>query len=354
MLPDPATIQKAVATLTIVHKNALNRIESPTHDTIHARDEVLARYQPIFNSEAVGTISEEDFRSFLIAKNNKHWNGLQRLGPRMTEDMPKLREALTILVDETRPLQKRLDTILPKSGPKVNKLGRAVVTAILLIVFPDKYGPMNNTSVEGAEKLGLMPRFTGNETFGERYILFNEMLLTISRQLGVDLWTLDALWYEYLGMEGEQDAGEGHIEENETEITPQARFGLEKYLQEFIRDNWEHIRDLKDWNLLEEDGEVIGFEYDTHEIGRIDLLARHKKEDQWLVIELKRNQTSDATIGQTLRYMGWVDKNLAKGTQKVKGMIICHEGDSRIKYALSYTNNVDLLLYEVEFRLRKE
>jgi RecB family endonuclease NucS len=98
---------------------------------------------------------------------------------------------------------------------------------------------------------------------------------------------------------------------------------------------------------------VIGYENDTREIGRIDLLARHKRENQWLVVELKRNQTSDDTIGQTLRYMGWVSQNLAKSDDYVKGMIICHESDSRIKYALNFTKNVDLLLYEVEFRLRK-
>jgi hypothetical protein len=353
MLPDSDTIKKAVTRLQIELNKALSRDKDFLLKVNRGRDEVLARYQPIFSSENVVAITEEDFRSFLVEKNNKHWSGLQRMGPAMTEDMDKLREALKILVDESRPIQQRLDIILPKNGPKVKKLGRAVVTPILLVVYPDKYGPMNNTSVGGAEKLGLMPKFTGNETFGERYYAFNQMLLAVSSQLGVDLWTLDMLWYDLLEMKEDQEPGEEHLEEVEPAMTPQARFGLERYLQEFIRDNWEHILDLNDWNLYEEDGEVVGYEYDTREIGRIDLLAHHKTENQWLVVELKRNQTSDETIGQTLRYMGWVSQNLAKKGDFIKGMIICHEGDRRIKYALNFTTNVDLLLYEVEFRLRK-
>lgn len=358
MMPSPETIQKGVAQLKIHLELIHKKVESPAYLTIIQKDEIFARFQPIFNPENIGTISKDDFRSFLILKNNKHWSGLQRMGPGMTEDMGKLRQALKILVDESQPIQKRLDSLLPRSGPKVKKIGRAVITAILLIEYPDKYGVMNNTSVSGAEKLDLMPTFTGKETFGERYSAFNNMLLTVSRQLGIDLWTLDSLWYEVLSPEREPsreiEEGEEHLEvESLPTVTPQARFGLERYLQEFIRDNWEHITDLRDWNLHEEDGEIIGYEYDTQEIGRIDLLARHKTQKEWLVIELKRNQSSDETIGQTLRYMGWVSQNLAKAGEEVRGMIICHEGDSRIKYALNFTRNVDLLLYEVEFRLRK-
>ena len=243
---------------------------------------------------------------------------------------------------------------MPKSGPKVKKLGRAVVTAILLIVFPDKYGVMNNTSVSGAQKLDIFPKFNGNESFGERYAAFNQVILTISQRLGVDLWTLDMLWWEVLQPDDKAELKDE--EENleiSTEITPASRFGLERYLQEFIRDNWDSIVDFQDWYLHEEDGDIVGYEYDTREIGRIDLLAHHKKQNTWMVVELKRNQTSDETIGQTLRYMGWVSQNLARSGDEVKGMIICHQSDSRIKYALNFTKNVDLLLYEVEFRLKK-
>jgi thermostable 8-oxoguanine DNA glycosylase len=199
MLPPQDVMNKAVQRLGLELQRAPKLSDSFVLETSRSRDEVLARYQPIFSPENIGIIAKEDFRSFLVPKNNKHWYGLQRRGSIMTENMDKLREALKILVDESVPVQQRLDIILSPKRPKVKGLGPAVVTAILLIDFPESYGAMNNISLKGADKLGLMPKFIGSETFGERYLEFNEMLLTVSHQLGVDLWIMDMLWYMVLG-----------------------------------------------------------------------------------------------------------------------------------------------------------
>ena len=129
-------------------------------------------------------------------------------------------------------------------------------------------------------------------------------------------------------------------------------FGLERYLQEFLRDNWENIPEFQNWKLFEQDGDVVGVEFNTNEVGRIDLLAHHKTEARWLVIELKRHQSSDQTIGQVLRYMGWVDKNLKSDEEKVEGLIISREIDVNIQYALKQTRDVGIMLYDVAFSLR--
>jgi hypothetical protein len=193
MLPSSETIRKAVEQLQVELRNEHFK-DGPYLKVWEERDEALGRYQPVFTTENIGYISKEEFRDFLMLRNNKHWSGLQRMGPGLTEDMDKLREMLKLLVDDSIPIQKRLDTILPKRGAKVKKLGQAVVTCILLIAFPDKYGVMNGKSVRGAVKLGIYPNYHRGSTFGERYVLFNEILLDLSRQLVVDLWTLDNLW----------------------------------------------------------------------------------------------------------------------------------------------------------------
>ena len=64
-------------------------------------------------------------------------------------------------------------------------------------------------------------------------------------------------------------------------------FGLERYLHEFIVDNWERLDLGKEWALLEKDGEIVGSHFRTGEVGEIDLLAKHKSENRWLVIELE-------------------------------------------------------------------
>ena len=105
--------------------------------------------------------------------------------------------------------------------------------------------------------------------------------------------------------------------------------------------------------LFEEDGEQVGYEYNTNEIGRIDLLAKHRNEPKWLVIELKRNQSSDETVGQVLRYMGWVKSHRANLNETVHGLIISKIADQRLDYALMSVPTIDILQYEVDFHLKK-
>ncbi len=71
------------------------------------------------------------------------------------------------------------------------------------------------------------------------------------------------------------------------------------------------------------------------------------------MVELKRAQTSDDTVGQVLRYMGWVGSHLAESGESVEGLIIAHDNDARLHYALMGAPGVRLMLYEVQFDLRQ-
>jgi RecB family endonuclease NucS len=81
-------------------------------------------------------------------------------------------------------------------------------------------------------------------------------------------------------------------------------------------------------------------------------LAKHRRDTKWLVVELKRDDTSDAVVGQVLRYMGWVRQHLAQLGEEVQGLIIAREGDAALQYAISGVPNLSFQIYEVEFRLR--
>jgi hypothetical protein len=321
---------------------------------IEAGPVVRARFQPIFKPENLPKLTKEDFQSFLVWRNNQHWVGLHRKGPEICSDMKRLRGALAVLLDEARPIQQRLDDLRGDGRAAVSGMGRAVLTAILLVMFPDKYGVWNNRSQGSMEELGLWPEFDRGETFGRRYAKVNDVLLDLTREVGTDLWTLDGLWWAVLAEEPEAEAGES----SEAIALPvdadddTQRFGLERHLHDFLRDNWEKTSLGREWDLHVEDGEVVGYEYPTP-IGRIDLLARHKKEKAWLVVELKRNQSSDDTVGQATRYMGYVREQVAGKDDRVDGLIIAHAGDEKIRYALSMIPSVSLMLYEVDFRLKR-
>ena len=69
------------------------------------------------------------------------------------------------------------------------------------------------------------------------------------------------------------------------------------------------------------------------------------------MIELKKGRPSDQVVGQVLRYMGWVKENLCDNRQGVKGLVICHEADPKLSYALKMTRDVDVRYYKVSFKL---
>ncbi|GAB6056907.1 hypothetical protein JCM31598_43330 [Desulfonatronum parangueonense] len=317
-------------------------------DIVEPKERVLARFQPTFSKENVSTITPEEYQSFLLFDNNRHWSGLHRQGTRMCADMGKLREALAWLVDESSPVEERLN----RATSMVSGMGKNVATAILLVVFPERYGVWNNRSEAHLKHLGIWPGFERGESFGSRYIKVNQVLLQLRDALQTDLWTLDALWWHM-----DQQA-EGALPPEVANDLPVSSgicsapsFGLERHLHEFLRDNWEHIELGRDWMIYQEPGDdEAGYEYPC-DVGRIDILAKHRNQARFLVIELKRNQTSDQTVGQLMRYMGWVKKHLAINGEEVCGMIICREADKALKYALTITNNIQLRLYQVEFHL---
>jgi restriction system protein len=129
-------------------------------------------------------------------------------------------------------------------------------------------------------------------------------------------------------------------------------FALEKHLEDFLAQNWKQTEFGKDYDIYEEDGELVGQQYPS-DTGPIDILAISKDKKTLLVVELKKGRASDNVVGQIQRYMGFVKGELAEDNQTVKGVIIALEDDLRIKRALSVTNNIEFYRYEVRFKLFK-
>jgi hypothetical protein len=139
------------------------------------------------------------------------------------------------------------------------------------------------------------------------------------------------------------------IIKTEDTIISESQFALEAHLEEFIDKNWKHIN----FGV-----QLIKYEVDDQS-GRqfpagpwsIDFLCLDVVTGDLVVIELKRGKTSDAAVGQVLRYMGWVSENLSKPGQKVRGIIISQEVDDALKYAVRGLSNVNVLTYKVDFKL---
>jgi restriction system protein len=128
-------------------------------------------------------------------------------------------------------------------------------------------------------------------------------------------------------------------------------FALEEHLEEFLVKNWPHNELGKDYDIYEEEGEKAQ-QYQT-DTGPLDILAISKDKKRLLVVELKKGRAGDAVVGQTLRYMSFVQEELAEEGQTVLGVIIAHEDDQRIRRALTMTPNIMFYRYQVSFKLVK-
>lgn len=176
-------------------------IKQGLSNIIQNRDTVLRRYQPIFQIEHLPDLREEDFRSFLYFENNRHWSSLYRHVTSLTDDMELLKETLAILLDQSQPLVSRYD----EAVGRVKGFGKALATAILLVTYPDEYGVWNNTSESALKQLGLWQEIARGKTPGQQYDHINRLLKQLSKDLGIDLWTLDALMWGVLPEDEEEN-----------------------------------------------------------------------------------------------------------------------------------------------------
>jgi restriction system protein len=134
------------------------------------------------------------------------------------------------------------------------------------------------------------------------------------------------------------------------EVEDPSAFALEKHLEDFLVENWPQTELSREWDIFTEDGEVVGQQYET-DTGPIDILAISKDRKRLLVVELKKGRASDAVVGQVLRYIGYVQEELAEDNQTVQGAIIALEDDQRLKRALAAVSNIALYRYQVSFKL---
>jgi hypothetical protein len=137
--------------------------------------------------------------------------------------------------------------------------------------------------------------------------------------------------------------------QDETSTVSRGLFYMEKQLEDFLIHNWDQTELGKRFDLITEEGDLVSQQYPT-DIGPIDILVRDKKTGHYVVIELKRNQTSDDTVGQATRYMGWIQEKM--GDMNVRAVIVAGSYDKRLDYALKMVPNIEVFLYEASFRLK--
>jgi hypothetical protein len=82
--------------------------------------------------------------------------------------------------------------------------------------------------------------------------------------------------------------------------------------------------------------------------GEIDILWKDKGGGR-VIVELNEGRKSDVAVGQTLRYIGWVMKNMKT---KTRGMIVVNEPREKLDFAiLPVANLIRVKYYRMRFEL---
>lgn len=255
---------------------------------------------------------------------------------------------LTAMVDRLE--QENKENRNGLTGKNANALN-----ALLFLNRPEQY--LSSVSLSHRFQIIEAFGFGNRETYssyGEKVIQSNRDIIDgLRTKIGIDAATRtisEFLYFSPVSYFWKREFDEEGAEE-EGATPSEAEFVIEKHLEDFLVGNWESTELGKLYDLIEENGEVASQQYRT-DIGRIDLLVRDKKDGSYVVVELKKGQTSDDTVGQLTRYMGWVKEHKASGG-KVRGIIIAATDDRRLQYALAVVPETELFFYKVNFALEK-
>lgn len=144
-------------------------------------------------------------------------------------------------------------------------------------------------------------------------------------------------WYTFLVAEIEQandqrDVArvlEEHKVEVERRLTPEERKDIQRReVEKAIETFYAGQLDLIEAGLkLVDDGRQYGTP-----IGRLDLLCRAAT-GEYVVVEFKADEADDSVMGQILRYIGWVYRNLADGKDNVRGFVVASTFPEKVRYA---------------------
>jgi len=140
----------------------------------------------------------------------------------------------------------------------------------------------------------------------------------------------------------QEQAASAEDEESAGEPTPgSSEFLLERDLQRYLAEN---LGCIEPGLRLFEDEDIRGIEFEAGGGRRIDILALDK-EGSFVVLELKVSRGYDRVVGQLLRYMNWVRKELAEPGQRVRGIIVCRTMSEDLRLACASIKDVELCEY---------
>jgi len=258
-------------------------------------------------------------------------------------ELGEFNRALRNLIHGIEPFPLRVDNFFKLKGIGIQTLSQFLVAAdtrrYAMVTSQTKEALAINSEQDQAALSDAIDRFKieNQDSCLDRtldYLRDHVIFQSVKDFLNLEKYTQvnNLLWFGF----AKEEEGPEEV------IKSYGSISIENDLRDFLADNV---------SLIEKGLVLIKKEFDTGEVGRIDLLCKDKR-NAHVVVELKKGRKSDEVVGQTLRYLGWVKKKFGS---KVRGIIIVNEPDERLEYALGPLDNlVELKFYKVNFEIRNK
>ncbi len=304
------------------------------------------------NPESVQNLSDDELRQKFL----DYYKGgegrqtfVQVYRDRIIKDVSRFRKMLLYLLDEKIPIEQRFKSVV-EGDYYIEGVGKGLASTLLMDFNMDRYCLWNNKTEMGLNVLGWKV-FEPGDDLGIKYVKVLKALKKLRDDIAPELeLTYDDIDF-FLHFISAEEEGirlvQTLTEEKEVPVPSPG----EQFMQKIIESNFDEIIGEKLGLELYQDPESSGSQYPTP-VGKIDFLTKDKKTGDLVVIELKCGKATDSALCQVLRYMGWVKDNLAKD-KNVKGLILTEGVDDKLKFAIKFTSNVEVLTYKISLQLEK-
>jgi hypothetical protein len=301
-------------------------------------------------------ILKKVFDTIDIFETNKRWFGQLLATPNRNlifqSPMDKINEWFDTILFSDRDVYSILEYSLKEKKLKGASYG--LVSLLLYLKNPESFNICLPKLQEGLQIIGRLDTYTSGD-FAKYYDRYNREIHAFKNKYKFQSREMD--WIFTL-IASKLQVEEDHFLINEDFITQESveseeglegkEFAYEKDLRNFLAKN---LNIIEPGLTLYEEGDIVGIEYSAG--GRyIDILTLDK-DNNFVVIELKVSRGYDRVVGQILRYMGWIENNLVKPGQKVRGVIIANDISEDLKLATSKIQDVSLYEYDLSIILKK-
>ncbi|MDI3502692.1 MAG: hypothetical protein PWR09_817, partial [Archaeoglobi archaeon] len=152
------------------------------------RKKVLRMFQQMFSEEGLKEMENKDVFLFLGSRFMRwSWTDLSVNKWEFVEKIDEFKRLIRYMRDETIPVEERIENALKKF--KIRNLTPCILSGILFVLHPEKYGVWSSDNERALRLLGRLPKLTGR--VGEDYKRINEKFHELAEELDVDLLKLD-------------------------------------------------------------------------------------------------------------------------------------------------------------------